>query len=122
LQYDDPILYPYCKPNYDQNTNRFREQVDSYLTPDGINLNLSERVEALRVLFAGGVSAGFPAFRTQVQGFFSIAPAPAPSGGALSPGDINYVRGSRAWRDTVNGLAGATSTQKAQLMTEMGIL
>jgi hypothetical protein len=122
LQYDDPILYPYCKPNYDQNTNGFREQVDSYLTPDGINLNLSERVEALRVLFAGGVSAGFSAFRTQVQGFFSIAPAPAPSGGALSADDINYVRGSRAWRDTVNGLAGATSTQKAQLMTDMGIL
>lgn len=38
-----------------------------------------------------------------------------------SPGDINYVRGSRASRDTVNGLAGATSTQKAQLMTDMGI-
>jgi hypothetical protein len=66
--------------------------------------------------------AGFSAFRTQVQGFFSIAPASAPSGGALSPDDINYVRGSRAWRDTVNGLAGATSTQKAQLMTDMGIL
>jgi hypothetical protein len=121
LQYDDPILYPYCKPNYDQNTNHFREQVDSYLVPDGINLSLSERVEALRALFAAGVPAttGFAAFRTQVRGFFGTGTAPL--GGALSPGDIAYVRGSRAWRDTVNGLVGASSTQKAQLMTDMGI-
>jgi hypothetical protein len=123
LQYNDPILYSYCRPNYDQNTNHFREQVDSYLVPDGINLNLSERVEALRALFAAGVSigTGFAVFRTQVQGFFGIAPAPAPSGGALSAPDIAYIRGSRAWRDTVNGLSGASSTQKAQLMTDMGI-
>ena len=54
-----------------------------------------------------------------MRAFFGIGAAP--TGGALSPDDITYVRSSRAWRGTVNGLAGASSTEKAQLITDMGI-
>lgn len=119
LQYDDPILYSYCKPDYDANTAGFREQVDSYLTPDGINLNLSGPIEALRVHVNGGLGAGFAGFRTVVQSFFGVG-APPP-GGVLSADDRNYVAGSRAWRDLIDHLGGASSAQRATLKADMGI-
>lgn len=119
LQYDDPILYPYCKPNYDANTSGFREQVDSYLHPDGVNLNLSAPVEALRAHFAAGLAGSFATFRTGVQSFFGIGAAPP--GGVLSADDQTYIAGSRTWRDLVDNLAGASSAQKATLKTDMGI-
>jgi len=117
--YDDTVLYPYCKPNYDANTNHFREQVDSYLVPDGINLILSRQLDRLRSRFNAGVGASFAAFRTQVRAFFGVGPPPA--GGALSPDEKDFVVRSRAWRDTVDNLAGATGAQKAALKNDMGI-
>ncbi|MBZ0237627.1 MAG: hypothetical protein K8M05_35255, partial [Deltaproteobacteria bacterium] len=119
LQYDEPILYPYCKPNYDANTNGFREQVDSYLHPDGVNLNLSAPVEALRAHFVAGVGGSFATFRTGVQAFFGTG-APPP-GGVLSADDQSYIAGSRTWRDLVDNLAGASGAQKATLKSDMGI-
>jgi hypothetical protein len=113
--YDSPVLYPFCKPNYDNNVGGFREQVDSYLIPDGVNLILSAQLEALRVHFVAGVAGGFAAFRATVQGFFAV---PA---GSLSASERDYVTGSRAWRDRVDGLAGATAAQKRQLKTDMAI-
>ena len=44
----------------------------------------------------------FAAFHTAVQAFFG-----AP--GTLSPAERDYVTGSRAWRDRVDGLAGVTA-------------
>jgi hypothetical protein len=117
--YDDPVLYPYCKPNYDANTNHFREQVDSYLVPDGINLILSRQLDRLRSRFNAGLGASFATFRTQVLAFFGAGPPPA--GGALSPDEKDFISRSRAWRDTVDNLAGATSGQKATLKNDMGI-
>jgi hypothetical protein len=117
--YDNPVLYPYCKPNYDNNTNHFREQVDSYLVPDGINLILARQVDRLRALFSGGVGASFAAFRTQVRRFFGVGPPPV--GGALNADEKDFITRSRAWRDTVDNLAGATGPQKATLKTDMGI-
>jgi hypothetical protein len=117
--YDDTVLYPYCKPNYDANTNHFREQVDSYLVPDGINLILSRQLDRLRSRFDVGVGAGFATFRTQVRAFFGVGPPPP--GGALSPDEKDFISRSRAWRDMVDNLAGATSAQKATLKNDMGI-
>jgi hypothetical protein len=119
LQYDNPILYPYCKPNYDANTDGFREKADAYLIPDGINLNLSAPIESLRGHFAAGLGGSFPTFRTTVQSFFGVGAAPP--GGVLTAADRTYVSGSRAWRDQVDNLAGASSAQKATLKTDMGI-
>jgi hypothetical protein len=113
--YDDPVLYSFCQPNYDGNVGGFRDQVDSYLVPDGVNLILSAHLEDLRTRFAVGVPAGFPAFRTMVQGFFG---PPAPT---LSAGERAYVKRSRAWRDLVDNLAGATAPEKATLKADMGI-
>jgi hypothetical protein len=119
LQYDDPILYPYCKPNYDANTNHFREEVDSYLIPDGVNLNISGPVDALRAHLVAGMAAGFAAFRTGVQSFFGIGAAPP--GGVLTAGDRTYIAGSRTWRELVDNLAGASGPQKTTVKADMGI-
>jgi hypothetical protein len=116
IMYDDPVLYTFCKPNYDANVGGFREQVDSYLNPDGVNLILSAQLEALRVRFQTGVGGGgFAAFRTAVQAFFAV---PA---GTLTAAERDYVTGSRAWRDRVDGLAGVTAAQKSQLKIDMAI-
>jgi hypothetical protein len=117
--YDNPVLYPFCKPNYDANTGHFREQVDAYLVPDGINLILSAQLDNLQARFAAGIGASFAIFRTGVQGFFGVGPPPP--GGKLSPAERAFVKQSRAWRDQVDGLAGATGPQKATLKTDMGI-
>ena len=119
LMYDDPKLYPFCKPNYDANTNRFREKVDSYLVPDGINLILSPQLEALRVRFTAGVGPSFAIFRAGVRAFFGVGPPPP--GGVLSGPEQDFVTQSRAWRDQVDALAGATGAQKALLKTDMKI-
>jgi hypothetical protein len=117
--YDAPRLYPYCQPNYDANTNHFREEVDSYLVPDGINLILGARLESLRIQFLAGIAGNFAVFRTQVQGFFGVGAAPA--AGVLSAAEKTFITQSRAWRDQVDNLVGATPAQKAQLKTDMGI-
>jgi hypothetical protein len=117
LQYDDPILYSYCKPNYDANTANFRDEVDSYLVPDGINLTLSSRVEDLRVIFAAGIVGGFPAFQTSVRAFVGIAGV----GGSMNAAEKAAITRSRAWRDLVDGLPGATAPQKAALKVDMRI-
>jgi hypothetical protein len=46
---------------------------------------------------------------------------PAPPGGVLSAADRDSITNSRAWRDRVDNLAGATAPQKATLKTDMGI-
>jgi hypothetical protein len=110
--------YPYVKPAYDNNTAGFREQVDNYLVPDGINLIASLRLEALRSLIDAGPGADFAAFRVKVQAFMGIGPAP-PSG-VLNAADRSEVTRNRAWRDLVESKV-TDPTQQGQIKSDLGI-
>jgi hypothetical protein len=92
--------YRYVKPAYDENRNGFRDAVDQYLIPDGINLIVSRRLEALRALIEGFSGNGFATFRKRLQGFVNNGTAPAV--GALSAEEWNEVKGNRAWRDLID--------------------
>jgi hypothetical protein len=98
LLYDDPVGYPYVRNNYDNNVNHFREQVDAYLVPDGINLILSRRLELLRQVVDGPI-ASFATYRDNILAFFGTGPLPAPAAGVLTADERDYVRSSRQWRD-----------------------
>jgi len=91
--------YAHIKRAYDSNAGGFREVVDSYHIPDGINLIGSTRLDSLRALIEGWGGVGFPAFRTSVQGFVGVGAAPA--GGALLPDERNEIVRNRSWRDLV---------------------
>jgi hypothetical protein len=112
------VTYPWVQPNYDNNVNHFREQVDTYIVPDGINLILSRRLEALRVLIDAGVTPIFGTFQSRVQAFFGVGGAPAV--GVLDPGERDYIRSSRAWRDLVNAKVSGL-VHRNQIKNDMGI-
>src|SRR5262249_13199166 len=66
--------YPFVKPAYDGNVAGFRERVDNYLFPDGINLTLSGTLTALRTEIETGtpVAPGaFAAKKAAVQAKFA---------------------------------------------------
>jgi hypothetical protein len=92
-------LYPFVKPAYDDNVGGFREAVDRYLVPEGINLLISHRMESLRALIAAGPTPNFAALQTGVEGFYSIGPAPA--AGPLQPNEVDVIQRSRTWRELV---------------------
>ena len=110
--------YPFVKPAYDDNTDGFREQVDSYLIPDGINLVVSVRLESLRALLAGFSGSGFAALKTQVEGFMGTGAAPPV--GALDAGEKNEIVRNRAWRDLVDRSFSNTG-ERAQITSVLGI-
>jgi hypothetical protein len=110
--------YPFVKPAYDDNTLGFRQQVDNYLIPDGINLAASVRLENLRSLIAAGPGADFPAFRVKVQAFMGVGPAPA--GGVLNAADRAEISHNRAWRDLVESNV-TNPTQQGQIKSDLGI-
>lgn len=97
--YNNPITYPWVKQAYDNNVD-FREQVDNYIYPDGINLMVSIRLEKLRALIEAFTGAGFAALRTTVRQYMGLD-VPAPASGVLDNDEKNYIRNSRAWRDLV---------------------
>jgi hypothetical protein len=110
--------YDYVKPAYDQNKKGFRDQVDAYVVPDGINLLVSVRLEQLRRVIAGMTAANFGASRTQVQAFAGIGPPPAD--GALTAEESLQVAGNRAWRDLVEAhVPGAAN--KALIKSDLDI-
>jgi hypothetical protein len=109
--------YPFVKPAYDNNTAGFRDAVDNYLVPDGINLIVSVRLEALRALIEAFTGAGFATLRTRVQGFMGVGAAPAV--GVLSADERNEVQRNRAWRNLVD--RNFTPPQRALLKADLGI-
>jgi hypothetical protein len=110
--------YDYVQPDYDNNTAGFRDEVDQYVIPDGLNLIVSVRLERLRELIAGFTGANFPAFRAKVQAFTGIGPAPPD--GALSLEEMAQIKGNRAWRDLVNKhVPGAAN--RATIKNDLGI-
>jgi hypothetical protein len=112
--------YPFVQPNYDANTGGFRERVDNYLFPDGINLTLSGELTALRseIESYSGVAADYPAKKAAVIAKFGLCPA----------ADQAQIRNNRDWRDLVEAkfTARATvgppaSTERAEIKAALGI-
>jgi hypothetical protein len=98
--YNDSVTYGFVKPAYDGNVDGFREQVDNYLYPDGINLMVSVRLDRLRALIEGFSGAGFSTLRTTVRQHMGLD-VPAPASGVLDNDEKTFIRNSRAWRDLV---------------------
>jgi hypothetical protein len=119
LLYDDPVGYPYVRNNYDNNINHFREQVDAYLVPDGINLILSRRLELLRQVVDGSI-VNFATYRDNILAFFGQGPLPAPAAGVLTAAERDYVRSSRQWRDRFFVYI-SNAANRTALLTAMGI-
>jgi hypothetical protein len=110
--------YPYVKPAYDNNVNGFREAVDQYVWPDGINLIVSARLDRLQKLISGWNGNNFAAFRTEVQRFVGVGPAPA--GGTLNAQDRQEIINNGAWRDLVEEKVTNPADQRL-LKTDLGI-
>jgi len=110
--------YDFVKPAYDKNTSGFREQVDNYLIPDGINLIASGRLDSLRAVIEGWPGTGFPAFRAKVQGYMAIGPPPA--AGVLTSDERHEISSNRSWRDLVERKV-ADHTQQGQIKSDLNI-
>lgn len=85
--------YPFVKPAYDANTDHFREQVDAFIIPDGINLIVSSNLERLRDAIAHFTGVGFAAHRAHILSLYNAA--------AMTAEDRREISGNRAWRDLV---------------------
>jgi hypothetical protein len=86
--------YPFVKPAYDGNVAGFRERVDNYLFPDGINLTLSGTLTALRTEIETGTPvapAAFAAKKAAVLTKFA----------GCTPSDRSEISHNRDWRDLV---------------------
>jgi len=118
LLYDDPVGYGFVRTNYDNNTNHFREQVDAYLIPDGINLIETRRLELLRRIVDPGPGASFATYRANIRTFFGVGAAPA--AGVLDANELAYIRSSRAWRDLIFARV-LNTANRATLLGDMGI-
>jgi hypothetical protein len=101
--------YPFVLPAYDRNVGGFRDAVDAYVVPDGINLIVSTQLERLRAMIEGYRGARFARHRARVQALFAAA----------SPEERREIAGNRAWRDLVERkYAGA---ERTAMMTDLGI-
>lgn len=107
--------YRFVKENYDENVDGFRQAVDQYVIPDGINLIASVWLEQLRGVIDLWNGSNFEAFRERV--LYWTAPAPR---GRLNDMERAQVRGGRAWRDLVERKV-RDSDQQRQIKQDMGI-
>jgi hypothetical protein len=117
----DSATYDWVKPAYDNNVGGFRDRVDAYLYPDGINLLLSAHLADLRQeieSFGGG--AGFDAKRAAVAAKFGVCDA----------AEKVEIKGNRVWRNLVEqkfpGVAppvggGAPTPRAEQIKAILGI-
>jgi hypothetical protein len=120
LLYDDPVGYGFVRQNYDENINHFREQVDAYLIPDGVNLLVSRRLEELRRIVDAGPGASFPTYRDSILAFYGQGPLPAPATGVLTTAERDYISSSRQWRDRFFVFISSVPDRNA-LLNAMGI-
>jgi hypothetical protein len=111
--------YPFVKPAYDNNTGGFRTAVDAYVIPDGINLIVSVRLEALRQIIQPGITtANLAAQRARVRAFMGVGAPPAV--GALNQPEKDEIARSRAWRDLIDSrVTGAAN--RALIKSDLGI-
>ena len=83
--------YRYVRPAYDANTAGFREQVDAYVVPDGINLIASIRLDNLRRAIESYSHTNFPAHAASIQALFN----------ATNGLDRRDISGNVAWRTLI---------------------
>jgi len=110
--------YDYVKPAYDENTDGFRDAVDAYVMPDGINLILSGRLERLRKVIEEYEGSDFLAFREAVDGFIGVGPTPPE--GVLTARERAQITGNQAWRDHVEENVPNAAEQKL-IKSDLGI-
>jgi hypothetical protein len=136
--------YTFVRESYDENVNGFRQAVDQYVIPDGIDLIASLRLDELRTLIsewsqrqalrraherAGGPplaepafpfpDPGFAGFRARVRAYL-YEEGQAPPHGRLNDDEKRQVRGNRSWRDLVEREIPDTDQQR-QIKQDLGI-
>jgi hypothetical protein len=111
--------YPYVKPAYDTNAGGFRDMVDSYLVPDGINLEASVRLERLRMLITAYTGVNFADVRSKIRKMVGKE-LPAPPGGVLDAEETREVQGERTWRELVESKF-PVAAERSAIKNELGI-
>ena len=107
--YGNP-LYPTVKPSYDADTDGFKQKVDAYFHPDGVNLTLSATLFDLQREVESYTGTGFAAKRTAIQTKYA----------ACTLADKTEVRTQNAWRRLVETKF-TNATQRTNIMTELHI-
>jgi hypothetical protein len=110
--YNHPLYSAFTRPNYDANIAGFRERVDNMLVPDGINLALSGKLQALRTEIENytGLPGAFPPKRAAILARYA----------ACTPNDKLEIRGNRAWRDLVESKF-TVAPERVQIKTDLKI-
>ncbi|HEX3045084.1 MAG TPA: hypothetical protein VHY08_10035, partial [Bacillota bacterium] len=104
--------YPWVKNLYDNNTNQFRDQVNAYIVPDGINLINSVRLEALRAMINSfNSSVNFATHLTAIQNHYNTV---------CNADDQQEISGNRSWRELVERKY--NNTQEPQVKSALNIL
>lgn len=110
--------YSFVKQDYDDNTNGFRDQVNAFIMPEGINLIVSQKLEDIRSAIAGFGAVYGPAERTTINDLYNgnvgagIATATAD--------DIREISGNRSWRDLVES-KGFSSSDLTDIKNDLSI-
>jgi len=108
--------YPFVKQDYDNNSHGFRDKVNDYVYPDGINLILSAKLTQLRTEIDtfSGVPADYAAKKAAIQAKYT----------ALVPGtddaELREIHGNRDWRDLVEQRFTAPAN-RTEIKTILGI-
>ncbi|MEX2566036.1 MAG: DUF4157 domain-containing protein [Cyclobacteriaceae bacterium] len=99
--------YSFVKTNYDSNANGFRDQVNAFITPDGINLIVSQKLEDIRSAIAGFGAAYGPPERTTIHDLYhgNVGAGIA----AADADDRREISGNRYWRMLVESNGFSTS-------------
>jgi len=91
MLYNHPLYSSFTATNYDNNTDHFRERVDNYHAPDGINLALSGNLQQLRSEIESYTGSWFPIKRAMVAGKYA----------ACTADEKREISNNRMWRDLV---------------------
>lgn len=82
--------YSFVKQQYDSKRD-FREEVNRYIFPDGINLIVSVRIENLRKAVYAYAGTAFDVHKREITGLY----------GLTKPEDKTEISGNRMWQDLV---------------------
>jgi hypothetical protein len=116
LYTESHALYPFVKFDYDSNANGFRDRVNDYLYPDGINLILSGPLTDLRTEIEtfSGAAADYPAKKAAIIAkYAALVPA-------THAAELREIHGNRDWRDLVETKF-TTAAQRTEIKGILGI-
>jgi hypothetical protein len=110
--------YDFVKDNYDPNTRGFRDQVNAYIVPDGINLLVSQKLEEIRSAIVGFSSSYGAAQRTRINDLYNGNVA---AGIAVANADERReISGNQAWRSLVERM-GFSAADLTDIKNDLGI-